>query len=146
VNECRHTSRRLGRYIDRELPEHQILEVEAHLQHCVTCAHELRALRDLENAIGGLTPPPPLPPFLTARILARASDVPQSVPRAAWLHAWRCWSVPMRLAATGVAAAALYLGLLVGGTRASSGPGPEVALLQSASGGPVVAAYEGGAR
>jgi hypothetical protein len=72
--------------------------------------------------------------------------VSQSVPRASWLHAWRSWSVPMRLAATGVAAAALYLGLLVGGTQASSGPGPEVALLQSASGGPVVAAYQGGAR
>jgi hypothetical protein len=72
--------------------------------------------------------------------------VSQPVPRWAWLRVWRAWSVPMRVAAAGVAAAALYLGLLVGGTHTSGGPGPELALLQSASGGPVVAAYQGGGR
>lgn len=77
--------------------------------------------RLLDEAVGGA--PPPLPPGLAERIIARAADLPQRRRRFldGWFDGWLGWP-------TGVAvAASLLAGLLVGGALDGRDPaaGPE---------------------
>jgi len=95
--------------------------VKAHLEGCAGCRAELAAQNaavELVERYGALTPPPGL--FHAVRNRIEAGDVARERP------AW--WSFlltgPARVAATGLAATALALGLLL----PTGGPGPTPSL------------------
>jgi hypothetical protein len=75
------------------------------------------------------------------------AQIDGSLPDWSFILFWRNWSLSLRLAALGVAAAACYFGILIGSASLQSTrqPGDE-ALWIGASRGPLVAAYTGSNR
>jgi anti-sigma factor RsiW len=142
---CHEVESQLGRYLDGELTPRERLVVEQHVGKCLACLQELTELSRIGSLLQGVVPPP-APAGLTRRILARACAEPARTAFGAWIGTWKTWSRPMRLAAAGTALLALCVGLLVSGDGPTHNAGDVVAWLPSASGGPLVVAYQGVSR
>jgi anti-sigma factor RsiW len=56
MNECP-IETRLSAYLDRELPEPQVANLEAHLRDCEACSTELASLRAVKELAEGLSAP-----------------------------------------------------------------------------------------
>jgi predicted anti-sigma-YlaC factor YlaD len=72
---------KLGAYLDGELDRRSQIEVQAHLETCLTCQHELEELRRLSNLLRA-APLPDFTPVLTFRSqlmlqLPRRTEKPQ---------------------------------------------------------------------
>jgi anti-sigma factor RsiW len=100
---CETLSDKLTGYLDRELDERAVGEVETHLRQCATCSARLEGERRLRAAVQAHLPPLRAPDRLrsSVRTLVRA-QVKRAQRRQTWLPTW---------AAT---AAALFLGLAGG--------------------------------
>jgi len=117
--DCKTTSRRLGAYLDGELPHAGAAAVEEHLRQCPRCTAELAELRALSHALNGLEGAA-APSGFAARVkqaaLARQEVRRQPVmlygaPRARAMN-----RVLMRVAACLVAVAGLWVGMSAGGS------------------------------
>ncbi|MGE4193837.1 MAG: anti-sigma factor [Pseudodesulfovibrio sp.] len=106
---CRNRHTRLSAYLDGELPERDMRDMERHLDRCVSCRERLAGLEALGAHLASLSNPE-MPGDLEYRIMARASreyfDVPN---RGGFREIARRW-----LGATATASA-LAAGLLLGG-------------------------------
>lgn len=119
---------RLSEYLDGDLSPEDARRVETHLQGCETCAHTLEQLRSVVAQAGGVTDravPEDLWPGIAARIRRDATAAPsgRSVETAAvetvipWRRRRIALSIPQ------LAAAAILLVALAGGTAWLAGPG-----------------------
>jgi len=146
---CRQIKNRLGRYHDGELPPDERLLVERHLQDCRLCGQELEEIRKLSMSFQRALVIPPVPEDLVPRILAQAG-AQAGAPFSALdvFRLWRGWSLSMRLAAMAVAAAACYIGLVIGSASLPSrrSAGDEMQWVGMASRGPITTAYVGTTR
>jgi anti-sigma factor RsiW len=121
--------------------------LEAHLARCGACAREVGQLRRIEVLMRETAVPPPPAELLPALMRRAADGAAHGAPAWTWRDTLRAWPVAMRLAATGSALVAVYLGLLVSGGGGPKAPDAgELAWLWSASFGPVAAAYRGVSR
>jgi anti-sigma factor RsiW len=146
MSDCRTIQNRLGRYFDGELSpvEHRL--VADHLKQCSRCSQDLQEIRAIAGAFQEGMPAPPIPSTLNQRIMARARAQVGSAPSAwSFLLFWKNWSFSMRLAAMGVAAAACYVGLVIGSSSQSPNrsTGAEMKWIGMTSQGPIVKAYMG---
>jgi anti-sigma factor RsiW len=142
VSRCRVIEKRLGRYLDGELPPEDRRVVDSHLVTCTRCGEELAEIRRLSGYFQEAFAVPPAPEGMVQRIMARA-EIDGS--RMAWnsLWFWRDWSLSMRFAAAGVTAAAIYIGLAIGTASlpVSRPAGDEMQWIGLTSRAPLVAAY-----
>jgi anti-sigma factor RsiW len=149
MSDCRGIRRRLGRYIDGELTSSERRSVEDHLEQCSRCKASLEEIREISGIFQERLTVPPALPDLTRRIMEKAqSQIDSSVVGWSFLLFWRDWSLSMRFAALGVAAAACYIGICMG--TASLAPArrtsDEMKWVDMSSREPIVSAYEGSAR
>jgi predicted anti-sigma-YlaC factor YlaD len=147
--DCRIIRNRLGRYLDGELSEPERHTIEAHLKQCSRCKAVLQEMSDLSDLFKHGVPAPPIPSYLTGKIIAKAKEeLDGNLPGWSFLLFWRNWSLSMRFAALGVATVACYIGLVIGNSSAPSTPraGDEMKWIGMTSGEPIVTAYVGGAR
>jgi anti-sigma factor RsiW len=139
----------LGRYFDGELPPRERRLVEDHLKQCSRCSAELQELREIAGVFHQVMPTPPVPSDLTQRIMGTARAQVGSTARD-WdfLGFWKNWSLSMRFAALAVAAAACYIGIVIGSSSLTSTrpASDEMKWIDMSSRGPIVTAYEGSAR
>lgn len=149
MSSCRFSKNRLGRYHDGELSSVERLRVEQHLRDCRACSDELAEIRRFSGAFQQALATPAVPEGLVQRIMARA-HMQIGGARVAWdaLWLWRGWSLSMRFAAAGVAAAAIYIGLAIGNASPPSprSAGDEMQWIGLTSRGPIVTAYVGAKR
>jgi anti-sigma factor RsiW len=144
VSSCRPIKSRLGRYHDGELPPDKRLLVERHLEMCRACGEELAEIRRYTEAFQQALTLPPVPEGMVQRIMIRAQMQTHGHDTAwEWLWFWRDWSLSLRVAAAGVAAAACFIGLVIGSASLpSSRPaGDEMEWVGLTSMGPLVTAY-----
>ncbi len=119
---CRKTVSYLDAYADNELGVRQRRSVENHLAGCAACRQRLEAIRGVDAFLTSSQPVPPVPPVLSARIMAearrrRAADEGRTGVSLAPLRAvFAGLSTPMRLAAGATALLALVTGLSVSGS------------------------------
>ena len=106
--------RRMGEYLQGDLPLAQRALFDAHLDGCEACAADLHALRETVHLLRDL-PSPEVPPHLADRIVARIED---GEGRARWwdgLAAFWDWIDPARylppLAAASLTSAVLIVGV-----------------------------------
>jgi anti-sigma factor RsiW len=149
MSDCHAIQGRLGRYFDGELSpvEHRL--VEDHLKHCGRCSQDLQEIRAIVEAFQEGMSVPPVPSDLNRRIMAKARVQAERVPSVwSFLWFWKSWSFSMRLAAMGVAAAACYVGLIIGDSSQPStrSTGAEIKWIGMTSQGPIVKAYIGSAQ
>jgi anti-sigma factor RsiW len=149
MSDCHGISERLGRYFDGELTPSERRSVEDHIEQCGRCRASLEEIREISGTFREGMAVPPAPLDLTRRIMARAqTQIAGTPPRWRSLLFWRDWSLSLRLAALGVAAAACYIGIFIGSSamapaqRASD----DMKWVDMSSRGPIVTAYEGSAR
>jgi anti-sigma factor RsiW len=142
---CHEVSSQLGRYLDGELTPRERLVVERHIGKCIACLQDLAELSEIGSLLQGVIPPP-APAGLTRRILAGACTEPARAAFGAGISTWKTWSRPMRLAAAGTAFLALCVGLLLSSGGPAHNAADVLAWLPSASGGPLVVAYQGVSR
>jgi len=149
MRRCRHVRSRLGRLLDRELPDSEAVVVRRHLSDCPACSSVAASLEALDARLGEL-PVPPVPPGILERTMVRARHESFAAPPRPQLAAmWRSWPIPARLAAAAAMAAACVLGLLAGSTAARSSGRPadrDAAILWMDAGSAIVAAYTGESR
>jgi anti-sigma factor RsiW len=149
VSSCRTIKNRLGRYHDGELPPAERALVERHLQNCRTCSEELVEIRRVSEAFQQVLAAPPVPEGLVQNLMARAR-MPAGGALSEWNQGWfwRGWSLSMRFAAAAVAAAACYIGLMIGSASlpSSRSAGDEMRWIGMTSRGPIVTAYVGANR
>jgi anti-sigma factor RsiW len=145
MSNCRAILNLLGRYFDGELSPVECRLIDDHLKQCSRCSADLQEIRKIAGIFQkGIAPP--VPSDLTQRIMKKArTQVDGFLPRRTFLCFWRNWSVPMRLAAMGVAAAACYIGLAIGSSLQPStrSTGAEMKWIGMTSQGPIVKAYMG---
>jgi len=115
---CRRVDKRLGAYLDRELPPSKAAKVGAHLASCEACRHKYDSLRRLQALLAGL-PDPAVPEDFVLRVLAQARrDLrPTSLAKKP-AFAMRPWP---SLAHAAALAAAVFLGLYLGIASATAG-------------------------
>jgi len=118
---CVKNRKRLGAYLDGELSRREQESVERHLQRCDSCRLALSGLKKLEPALTAFDVPP-VPSWLTARVMAAARNRQREVIAADWspLKWWRIASAPIQAAAIGMLIVGLSLGLVLGWTSAPS--------------------------
>jgi anti-sigma factor RsiW len=104
----RDVHRRLGAYLDGELPSEARAEVGRHLEACATCAREVDRLRRLAGLLGAV-PAPEAPVGFARRVRAQAERRVAERRGAEGRAGWR-----VRYAA------ALLLGVTVGGLMSVS--------------------------
>jgi anti-sigma factor RsiW len=145
MSNCRGIRERLGRYFDGELTPSERRSVEDHLEQCSQCRASLEEIREISGIFRKGMPAPPAPLDLTRRIMVRAqAQIDGALPSWRSLPFWRDWSLSLRLAALGVAAAACYFGILISSASLQSTWQPvDEAQWIGASRGPLVAAYTG---
>lgn len=139
---CKKTLSRLSAYVDKELPSHQRLEVDEHLESCRACREKLERVYRVGGFLDRLAVPP-LPGRFAARVMAEAKKgtisaqekKPFSMPNW-WPLGWFSGlSAPMRLAACALVILACFLGLFMSREISlSGGPQPKAALLESLEG------------
>jgi len=54
MNRCEYCLENLSAYMDRELPEHEMKEIEEHLMKCASCSREFEILKTIVSACGEL--------------------------------------------------------------------------------------------
>lgn len=106
---CRDFRKRISPYMDGELTGRAGRAVEAHIAACPDCRRELERLKAMQRTLAALETPP-LPPFLSTRIMARAAERP---------HILRILPLWMTAGTAGLsrrwlAACALACGLILG--------------------------------
>ncbi|MCW5979630.1 MAG: zf-HC2 domain-containing protein [Bryobacteraceae bacterium] len=141
---CRKTRTKFGRYLDGELLPQERQSLEGHLAECLECAREVDVLRRIDDFLG--EDAAPRPPDLSEAILRRVQSERAEERPWMWLQAAAASPWPMKLAATGAAALAVYMGLLIGGIGHERIPAGDTAWLVSASQSPIVTAYQGAPR
>jgi anti-sigma factor RsiW len=139
---CYKVKRRLGRYVDGELSLPVTLVIEQHLGRCPACLEELAELSKIGSLLQDVKPPP-TPSTLTLRILTRACATPSRGAFGARIDGWKSWFRQMRFAAAGTTFLAICLGLLLSGGGSARNNADVASFLPSASGGPLVVAYQG---
>jgi anti-sigma factor RsiW len=149
MRSCRQFRGRLGRLLDRELPESEAATIRVHLALCPACSRAAASLQALDARLGEL-PLPPVPPGILARTMAQARrESLAPCLRRNWTAIWRSWPLAARLAACAAMVAACVLGLLAGSTAARSFWRPadrDAAILWMDAGSSIVAAYTGESR
>jgi len=149
MTSCRHISSRLGRLLDRELPDSEAAAIRSHLAECPACSGAAASLQALDARLGEL-PLAPVPPGILERTMEQARhDSLAARPRRDWAAMWRSWPLAARLAASAAMAAACVLGLLAGSTAAQSAGRPadrDTAFLRMDAGSSILAAYTGESR
>jgi anti-sigma factor RsiW len=98
--ECERMERRIGAWLDGELPPDQAREVAAHLERCPACAAELDGLRRLGDAIRAELPRLAAPEALRAAVRADAAPAPAASPPPIPLHRRRAAPRWLALAAS----------------------------------------------
>jgi anti-sigma factor RsiW len=149
MSNCRHSRDRLGRYFDGELPSYERRTVEDHLQQCSRCSTNLKEIREISGVFAEGITIPPVPQDLTQTIMRKAqAQIKGTLPGWSFLLFWGNWSLPMRLAAMVVAAAACYIGIAIGSASLPSSrrAANEMQWIDMSSRGPIVTAYVGSAR
>jgi anti-sigma factor RsiW len=147
--DCRAIKSKLGRYFDGELPPIERRSVEDHLKSCSRCRVELQEIREVADAFQEGISAPPVPSDLPQRIMEKARTRVGVVPAGGdliWF--WKNWSFSLRFAAVAVAAAACYIGIVIGSVllppaRQAS---DEIKWVGITSQGPIVSAYIGSAQ
>lgn len=109
---CIRYQKRLGAYMDGELPGRKQAAVERHLTKCVKCRVALNDLRELKPLLQTLDAPP-MPADLTARILAGAYDAKKPATKQSIQTRAEGLALPGWLP-KGATAAALIIGLTMG--------------------------------
>ena len=106
---CRNCHTRLSAYLDGELPEREMRDMERHLDGCASCRERLAGLEALDAPLASLSIPE-MPGDLEFRIMAKASreyfDTRDKSLFREIIHRW------LGMTAT---ASALAVGLLLGG-------------------------------
>ena len=149
MSDCRSIRKRLGGYFDGELTPSDRRTVEDHLEQCSRCRANLEGIREISEILLDGMSIPPVPPDLAQTIMRKAkAQTEGTLPGSSFYLFWRNWSVPMRLAAMGVAAAALCIGVIIGNASlpSSRSTADEVPWIHMSSRGPIVTAYIGSAR
>jgi anti-sigma factor RsiW len=148
MSDCRAIQNCLGRYFDGELSPVERRLVEDHLKQCNRCRADLQEIREIAGVFQeGIAPP--VPSDLTQRIMGKARSLANgALPGYSLLWCWKNWSFSMRFAALGVAAAACYIGIVIGSASLPSSrrAGDEMQWIGTTSRGPIVTAYVGSAR
>jgi anti-sigma factor RsiW len=111
---CLKYRKRLGAFLDGELPHRKRVAVERHLAKCGSCRAVLTELRRLEPLLSA-GEVPPVPAALAGRIKAAAMAAQKTrarVPLGRWW--WETWTI-QPWALKGATAAALVVGLTIGG-------------------------------
>ena len=147
--DCRAINKKLGRYFDGELPPIERRSVDDHLERCSRCRTELQGIREVVDAFQEGISVPPVPSDLAQRIMGKARTR-VGIASAGWglIWFWKKWSFSMCFAAVAVAAAACYIGIVIGGASPPSvrQTGDEMRWIDMSSRGPIVTAYEGSTR
>jgi anti-sigma factor RsiW len=146
MTECRAIQSRLGRYFDGELSHTERRLVEDHLKECGRCSANLQEICEIAGAFQKGMSTPPVPPDLTQGIMQEArKQVGCTPPVRSFLGFWKNWSFGVRFAAMGVAAAACYVGIVIGSASPSAvrRAGEEMKWIGMTSQGPIVKAYMG---
>jgi anti-sigma factor RsiW len=110
---CAKNRKHLDAYMDGELPNRALYEVERHLAGCPACLLELDGLRELAPLLGN-DEVPPVPAGLSAQILAEAAfrqRRKEAEKTSGW--GWREFLFQPWLV-RGVTTAALFVGLAMG--------------------------------
>jgi len=121
---CEKVLSRLNAYLDGEVPEKLMREMEEHLGTCPSCSSHVERIRTMAGFLDCLTAPP-LPQGFSTRVMTEARR--RSPPVKAKLpFRWRLqWlfdlSVPMRVAACSMVLAASLLGMLMSKELSLSG-------------------------
>jgi len=119
---CRRVEKRIGAYLDGELPPSKAAKVGAHLASCEACRHKHDSLRRMQALLAGLQAPA-VPEDFVLRVLAEARrDLrPTSLARepAFAVSPWPS------LANAAALAAAVLLGLYLGLASATAGSNME---------------------
>jgi hypothetical protein len=77
---CPSVQRQLPAFHDRELPVHELIAIEQHVQECALCARELKEMREVSQALRVATAPAPaddwtgLQPGVIGRMRAEAHE------------------------------------------------------------------------
>jgi anti-sigma factor RsiW len=147
--DCRAIKKKLGRYFDGELPPIEHQSVEDHLKRCSRCAVELQEIHEVAGAFQEGMSALPAPSDLAQRIVEKARARVGIAP-AGWdlIWFWKNWSFSMRFAAVAVAAAACYIGIVIGSASLPSNrqASDEMKWVAMTTQGPIVSAYIGSAR
>jgi anti-sigma factor RsiW len=149
MSNCRGMRDRLGRYFDGELSDTERLKVDDHLKQCSRCRSDLQEIGEVAAIFREEMPVPSIPVNLTRRIMDKAQvEVANDLPGRGFLLFWRNWPLSMRFAALAVAVAACYIGIFLGSSSLTSirQEGNEMKWVDMSSRGPIITAYEGGAR
>jgi hypothetical protein len=119
---------RLSEYMDGDLPPDDARRVEAHLHECETCARTLEELRSVvarANTVADRTVPEDLWPGIAARVRSDAStaapEQPVDATATGTVISWRRRRIALSIPQ--LAAAAILLVALTGGTAWLAGPG-----------------------
>jgi anti-sigma factor RsiW len=146
---CRAIQNRLGRYFDGELSLVERRLVANHLQQCGRCSQSLHAIREIAGVFPKTMQSAPVPSDLTLRIMEKARmQVGGALQGRRFFGFWENWSFSMRFAAVGVAAAACYIGIVIGSTSMpyAGRAGDEMQWVGMASPGSIANAYIGSAQ
>jgi anti-sigma factor RsiW len=117
---CLKYRKRLGAFLDNELSGREQSLVERHMARCVSCRAALENWQKLAPLLASCQAPP-VPPALAARIQAAAKTIQKTKARGLFgLWLWETWTMqPWML--KGAIAAALVIGLTMGGYMGWSG-------------------------
>ncbi|MBI4318761.1 MAG: mycothiol system anti-sigma-R factor [Chloroflexi bacterium] len=66
--DCKEAERRMHRYLDRELSDHEITEVQQHLEACENCRMRFRFEAGLRRLVNNAAQSDSAPPSLRERI------------------------------------------------------------------------------
>lgn len=122
---CEKVLSRLNAYLDGEMPEKLMREMEEHLSTCPSCSRQGERIRQMADFLDCLTAPP-LPQEFSTRVMTEAKRRSPPVNATMLLGSWRLqWlfdlSVPMRVAACGMVLLASLLGMLMSKELSLSG-------------------------
>ncbi len=111
---CEHIRKNLFAYLDHELPEPVLGEIQSHLETCSACQAILDQHRKLASVLLE-TPAPQTPEDLSQRILAQAIQHPtQQITDLPISRKWHTGIFAQRVAAAAVLVIGLSLGTLMG--------------------------------
>jgi anti-sigma factor RsiW len=143
VTECDVVKRRLGRFLDAELPPQESAVLRAHIEGCPVCQQEIRALQELSASLDTISVPS-VPAGAVDVIMARVQQQGAGS-RRIWgaLDFWKTWPVAMRFAAVGTAVVACLIGLMLGSATSATinRSRSEMAWVGLASGTTITSAY-----
>jgi len=105
--------KRLGAYLDEELPREKLLDFESHLKRCTSCRAVLEDLRGLGPILQAIEAPNP-PSDMVSRIVSEARNLKVARVRQKINDADRGSTMPWVWAYRGATAVVVILGLTMG--------------------------------